>query len=74
MKYLIIISAVLVYVAGSMFYKAGEWLFNFCVYISTDLDVDHKRINRQINVFGVQRYLLDKFNQAGKGVPFLLNR
>ena len=64
---MIIITLTMAYVAGFMVYKFGEWLFNFCVYISTDLDVDHLRVNRQCDVFGTQRYLLDKSNRLIKG-------
>jgi len=53
--------------AGFMIYKAGEWMFNFAVYISTDLDVDDKKVNKQLDIFRVQRILLDKSRNLLKG-------
>ena len=50
-----------------MIYKAGEWMFNFAVYISTDLDVDDKKVNKQLDIFRVQRILLDKSRNLLKG-------
>ena len=60
MRHLIVISMVMIVIAIFMVYKFCEWLFNFCVYISTDIDVDDKKINYQLDVFRVQRLLPTK--------------
>jgi len=46
-----------------LLYKAGEFCYNYFLYLSTDYERDDNYVKRQLDILGVRRLMFDKIKQ-----------